>query len=152
MQLKSENILTMKKLDAWATFLKTFSRLTQKMEEELKIGGFPSLETYDLLWTLENAPDYRLRFNELGEKVFLSRYNVTRISKRLEEQGIIKRVGCKEDKRGLYAELTKEGLKLRKEMWGLYSQLIDRYFSSLITQNDHKNLIEILQQVYPEKS
>ncbi|MFN8370203.1 MAG: MarR family transcriptional regulator [Bacteriovoracaceae bacterium] len=140
----------LKSIDSWPLFLKAFVRINQRMENELKVHDLPDLQTYDLLWTLEQAPKGMLRFNELGERVFLSRYNVTRIAKKLEHEGLIKRQRCPSDKRGLYAVLTEEGRALRQKIWKVYSPIIKKYFSDLLNENEHKTLIALLRKVYQD--
>ncbi len=139
-----------KQIDAWATFLKTFSALHQGMEEQMKQADLPSLEVYDVLWTLEQAPHQALRFSDLGERVVLDRYNITRLADRLEEQGLIERKRCSEDRRGVYAAITKKGLELRREMWKTYKKLIQDDFSGKLTATDHADLVRILKKVWQE--
>lgn len=139
-----------RKLDAWPDFFKTFIRLHQAMEEAMKEAGHPGLEIYDVLWILEQAPDCALRFHELGEKVFLSRSNITRLAERLETQGLIERHRCPMDRRGVHAVLTAKGKKLRQDMWKTYGKLIRERFSELLTQEEHGQLKAILSKVWSE--
>lgn len=118
------------------------------MEEELRKQGFPSLDVYDVLWTLEQTPNHSLRLNELGQKVFLAKFNISRIVDRLVEQGLISKEVCPEDKRGVYATLTKDGLRLRKDIWQVYKNLIDVNFSSQLSPKDHIDLKKILSKIY----
>jgi DNA-binding MarR family transcriptional regulator len=134
--------------DAWATFLITANRVHQGMEAAMKEADLPSLEIYDVLWTLEQAPKYGLRFSDLGERVLLSRSNVTRLAERLEEQGLIERKRCPQDRRGVYAVLTPAGRKTRQDMWKVYGKLIEERFSKLLSSKDHADLIRILSKVY----
>lgn len=153
MQLNSTTLLNMgdsKKIDAWATFIVSFNRIHQGMEEAMKEAGLPSLEIYDVLWTLERSPEHGLRFSELGEKVLLSRSNVTRLAERLESQGLIERKRCPNDRRGVYAVLTKTGKKLRQDMWKTYEKLIQERFSNHLSSDEHKSLIQILTKVWSE--
>jgi DNA-binding MarR family transcriptional regulator len=131
----------------WATLFKTFQRLHQSMEDEVKAQGLPSLEIYDVLWTLEQAECHALRLSELGEKVFIARFNVTRICDKLEEQGLIEKVKCPSDKRGVHAHLTQAGLELRKKTWDVYGKLIEERFSLKLTHEDHQDLIRILSKL-----
>lgn len=113
----------------------------------MKAEGLPNLETYDVLWTLEQADRCALRLNDLGEKVFIARFNVTRICDKLEEQGLIEKVKCPMDKRGVHAALTDEGKALRKKMWDFYSKQIEEKFSSKLTTEDHEMLMKILLKI-----
>ncbi len=135
------------KPDAWATLFKTFHRLNNMIEDEMKKAGTPSIEVYDVLWTLEQSPECGLRFKELGEKVYIARFNVTRLCDKLEAEGLIRKHKCDQDKRGVYAILTPEGKALRKKMWGVYKKLIDENFSSKLTEEEHMALIKIMTKV-----
>ncbi len=155
MQLQQKNdklsfMSDSKHLDAWSTFLKSFNSIHQWMQQEMKHADLPSLEVYDVLWTLEQSPEHALRFSDLGERVILDRYNVTRLADKLEEQGLIQRKRCPKDRRGVYAALTAKGLETRKEMWKTYKKLIQDGFSGKLTQTDHADLMRILKKVWQE--
>jgi DNA-binding MarR family transcriptional regulator len=141
---------TSKGLEAWAKFFVASTRLNQVIEDQLKAEGYPPLEVYDVLWTLERSEDHALRFTDLGERVLLSRCNVTRLAERLEGQGLIDRKRCPADRRGVYAALTKEGLKLRKDMWKRYSQLIEEHFAAHLSDKECEQLISIMKKVWSE--
>jgi DNA-binding MarR family transcriptional regulator len=138
------------KIDAWASFFTTFTHIHYLMEMELKRLKYPSLEIYDVLWTLEEAPDHRMRLSELGLKVYLAKFNISRIVDRLMDQGLILKSSCPNDKRGVYACLTDEGLKVRKEIWQVYKKMIDEHFSNKINLADHKELKRIFAKIYQE--
>ncbi|MBL7665634.1 MAG: MarR family transcriptional regulator [Bacteriovoracaceae bacterium] len=116
------------------------------MEDALKAEGLPSLETYDVLWILEQMPEKRMRFNDLGERVYLSRSNITRLAERLEKEGYITRDRCPMDRRGVWAVLTPEGVKVRRKIWDFYKKEIEVNYSSKLTQKEHKNLAELLER------
>ena len=139
-----------KGLEAWAKFFVASTRLNQVMEDAMKAEGLPSLEVYDVLWTLERSQDHALRFSDLGERVLLSRCNVTRLAERLETQGLIERERCPNDRRGVYAVLTKEGQKLRKKMWERYSQLIEEHFAAHLSETEQAQLIELMKKIWQE--
>lgn len=136
------------KIDSWAIYFKSFNRLHSFMEAELKKSGFPSLEVYDVLWTLEQAPQYTLRITDLSNKVFLAKFNTSRIIDRLVKLKHVKKCNCPMDARGIYATLTPTGLKLRKSIWDSYKILINSLFSSKLNDKEHKTLKKILEKVY----
>ncbi len=117
------------------------------MELELKTKKLPSLEVYDVLWTLEQSPTNSMRFYELSERVYLARFNITRICDRLVKEGFIEKMICPEDKRGIYAKITKRGLSLRKKMWSIYGKNIETHFSLKLNQQEHKSFIKLLAKI-----
>ncbi|AVT38837.1 MarR family winged helix-turn-helix transcriptional regulator [Plantactinospora sp. BB1] len=69
-----------------------------------------SINEYSALMHLSEAPDRRMRMNELATACDLSLSGMTRIVTRLEQQGFVERIRCSEDARGWNAVLTDAGL------------------------------------------
>lgn len=73
-----------------------------------------SLSDFEILALLSEAPQHRMRMNELADITVTTRSGVTRAIKRLADAGWVRQVKCEEDKRGQYAEVTESGVaKLR---------------------------------------
>jgi DNA-binding MarR family transcriptional regulator len=127
----------------WRLFLTAQVKLRDRLETKLDLAGLPSLEWYDVLYTLKEAPELRLRLSELAEKVLLTRSNLTRLVDRLENAGLLQRVSCPSDRRGTFAVLTEAGLAMQQQIWPIYAEGIAEYFASQINENE----VEVLQQV-----
>lgn len=127
----------------WRLFLTAQVKLRDRIEAKLDRAGLPSLEWYDVLYTLKEAPEQRLRLSELAEKVLLTRSNLTRLVDRLENAGLLQRVSCPSDRRGTFAVLTEAGLAMQQQIWPIYAEGIAEYFASQINENE----VEVLQQV-----
>lgn len=124
---------------AWIGLVKAQQSLVSKVEAELKKAGFPQLSWYDVLWELESAKDGSLRLNEIGSRVLLDKYNVTRLIHRLEEEGLVSRSKCPVDGRGVFACITDKGKRLRRQMWEVYEKVVRENF---LTKYNRKELIE----------
>lgn len=131
---------------AWARLLRAHKVLLEQVQAALSAAELPPLEWYDLLLELDLAPGRRLRFSELGERIVLSRSNLTRLCDRLENEGLLQREKCEEDRRGLYAVLTPEGAALRKRMWPVYRQAIQTFFSAQLSEQEAQTLAGLLQR------
>lgn len=97
-------------LAVWRTFLRAHAEVSRRLEAELLAEHDLPLAWYDVLVQLVEAPDRRLRMTELADRVLLSRSGLTRLVDRLEREGLVCRVACPSDARGLYAVLTGAGL------------------------------------------
>jgi DNA-binding MarR family transcriptional regulator len=128
----------------WRLFLTVHVRLLEKIELRLAQAGLPPLEWYDVLFTLKEAPDYRLRLSELAARILLSRSNLTRLVDRLEKAGLLRRDACSSDRRGTFAVLTQAGLAMQQQIWAVYAEAISDYFACHLQDEDE---IKILQQV-----
>ena len=132
---------------AWARFFVTAALLVDRIESALKAADLPPLAWYDLLWILENAESGRMRMHDLAARVVLSRYNVTRLADRMEQEGVIKRERCEEDRRGAYCVLTPAGRTLRRRMWPVYKAEIDACFGAQLTIEEARTLANMLEKV-----
>ncbi|NIS08172.1 MAG: MarR family transcriptional regulator [Candidatus Dadabacteria bacterium] len=121
---------------AWVGFVKAQQAVLEKLDEDLKNRGFPPMSWYDVLLELEKTKDGRLRQKELGELILLSKYNVSRLLDRLEREGLIRRMPCKEDTRGVFAVITAKGKKLRRKMWPVYYESIKEHLLSKFSEKE----------------
>lgn len=143
---------TKQKLDdlrnsVWRLFLIAHVKLLDRIEAKLSQAELPPLEWYDVLFTLKEAPDYRLRLSELADQVLLSRSNLTRLLDRLEKAGLLCRQPCPSDRRGTFAVLTEAGLAMQKKMWTVYAEGIAEYFASYVDDEEVKVLQKVLKRM-----
>lgn len=132
---------------AWARLLRLHKVLLEKVQADLAAAGLPPLEWYDLLLELDMAQGHRLRLYDLGDRMVLSRSNLTRLCDRLEKEGLISREHCAEDRRGLFAALTPKGAQMRQAMWPTYQQSVDQHFSTHLTDEEASGLAAVLLKV-----
>jgi DNA-binding MarR family transcriptional regulator len=132
---------------AWIGLVQAQQTLIDKVEVELKKEGFPSLGWYDVLWELERTEGGILRLNDLGKRVLLDKYNVTRLAQRLEEAGLVVRGQCPNDGRGITAEITREGRKLRKKMWPVYERVVRENFLCKFNSKELKELSNFIERI-----
>ena len=94
---------------AWRSLLEGWSRLQHRLDRELKAEHDITLEDYEILVFLADAPDLRLRMSELAECLRLSRSRLTYRVDRLEGASLVHRVRCPQDGRSIWAVLTDAG-------------------------------------------
>lgn len=131
----------------WRLFITANVRLLDRIEAKFAQAGLPSLEWYDVLLTLKEAPDYRLRLSELADKVLLSRSNLTRLVDRLEKAGFLHREPCPNDRRGTFAVLSEAGLAMQEKMWSVYAKGIAEYFACHLDDEEVKVLQQVLKRM-----
>ena len=132
---------------AWIGLVQAQQSLVDKVEEELKKEGYPSLSWYDVLWELERSEGGRLRLNDLGKRVLLDKYNVTRLVQRLEDEGLLTRDQCPNDGRGITATITNKGKKLRKKMWPVYERVVRENFLCKFNSKELKELTNFIERI-----
>ena len=139
--------LTREETTAWMGFVKSQQYLLEKVEEQLKLKGLPPLSWYDVLLELDKAPDGSLRLNDLGKKVLLDKYNVTRLIDRLENEGLVSRDACPVDGRGKFACITRKGRNLRKRMWPVYYNAIKEHFLSQFNKKELGQFVNSIKKI-----
>ncbi len=138
---------TEEEASAWIGLVQAQQSLIDKVEVELKEEGFPPLSWYDVLWELDRTEGGILRLNDLGKRVLLDKCNVTRLAQRLEEAGYVVRGQCPNDGRGITAEITNEGKKLRKKMWPVYEKVVRENFLCKFNSKELKELSNFIERI-----
>jgi DNA-binding MarR family transcriptional regulator len=96
-------------LSCWMAFLDMQKLLMETLDRELRDQAGVCLDDYDVLAQLSAAPEKRLRMSELAEAVIMPKSRLTYRIDRLVKRGCVARIDCKDDRRGLFAELTPAG-------------------------------------------
>jgi DNA-binding MarR family transcriptional regulator len=131
---------------AWSHFLGAHALALRAIEERLTAAGQPPFAWYDVLLELERAGG-KLRIGELGERLVVEPYNVTRLLDRLVAEGLLKRQRAPEDRRGAFAVLTEKGAALRKQMWAHYRSAILEVFGAAVSTRDAETLTATLKKI-----
>jgi len=135
---------------AWARLLRAQQVLLDRVEADLKAAGLPPLGWYDVLLELNRVETGRLRQFEICEKVLLSKYNLSRLLDRLEQEGLVKRQPCKEDARGAVVSITAAGRELRKKMWPVYERAIQQHFARVLSAQEAEQLAQVMGRLLAE--
>src|SRR3954464_7674789 len=96
-------------LGAWRGLLRVHTELVKALDAELSEAHDLPLSSYEVLITLETAPNRKRRMAELADRVLLSRSGLTRLVDRLERDGLLARDTECSDGRGCFAVLTEKG-------------------------------------------
>jgi DNA-binding MarR family transcriptional regulator len=132
---------------AWYQLLRTHATVTKHIEQRLSQAQQIPHHWYDVLVTLEKAPDHRLRMSELAENMVTSRSGLTRLVDRLEEAGFLRRESCPGDGRGAYAVLTEAGAQARLAAWPIVSREIMELFACHLSDEEARTMAEVLRRV-----
>jgi DNA-binding MarR family transcriptional regulator len=130
---------------AWIALGRVSQAVQCHVEGELKKAGFPELAWYTVLWELERAGK-PTRPKDLAIPLFILPYQLSRLADRMESDGLVKRILCKEDKRGHLLEPTAKGYALRKAMWAVYAPAMDEAMKS-IDDKEALKLAELLNKL-----
>jgi DNA-binding MarR family transcriptional regulator len=130
---------------AWIALGRVSQAVQCQVEGDLKKAGFPELGWYTVLWELERAGK-PTRPKDLAIPLFILPYQLSRLVDRMEGEGLVKRILCKEDKRGHLLEPTPKGQALRKAMWAVYAPAMDEAMAK-IDDREALKLAELLNKL-----
>lgn len=120
---------------AWHGSLLFTHTTTRALDEALsKVHGI-SVNEFDVLITLFNAPDGRLRMTELAERVVLSPSGVTHLVTRLERDGLVQRLVDENDRRSFFAALTPAGHQRLRDSRPTHNEVIREHLTRRLTPN-----------------
>lgn len=94
--------------DIWRNWLRATDEITSHLDTDLRRFGL-DLAEYEILVTLSEGPDRRLRMSDLAGAVRQSRSRLTHTITRMEKKALVARETCTADGRGVWAVLTDEG-------------------------------------------
>ncbi len=122
------------------------SRALRGIESDLKAAGSIPLTWYDVLLELHGA-NGRLRMQELGDRVVLSRTRVSRLVDELQHRGLVTGEPDDTDGRVTYAAITAEGKKALRSTAPLYRRGIEEHFTRHLTTDEQQIIAAGLSRV-----
>jgi DNA-binding MarR family transcriptional regulator len=99
----------------WRALMAEHARVNEALERELRQRHDLSVTEYEVLQRLAEAEDGQRRMQELADEIHLSQSALSRLVGRLEEGGLVCRVMCDHDRRGIWASITGAGREAEKE-------------------------------------
>jgi DNA-binding MarR family transcriptional regulator len=103
---------------------------------------------FDVLITLYNAPDRRLRMSTLADEVMLSPAGISHMVTRLERDGLVRREVDEADRRRWYTVLTERGDDVLKEARRTHNAVLRRGLLAAITPTERR----VLQRIWKRLS
>lgn len=122
------------------------SRALRAIESDLAAAGTIPLTWYDVLLELDGAGG-RLRMQDLGDRVVLSRTRVSRLVGDLERQGLVTREPDGTDGRVTYAAITAAGTQALRSTAPVYRRGIEEHFTRHLTADEQQVVATALSRV-----
>jgi DNA-binding MarR family transcriptional regulator len=133
--------------EAWISLTQTHAAVTGRLQEALTAAELPPLPWFEVLATLDRAPEQRLKMGELAEALVITRGGLTKLVDRLIKAGLLERAFCETDRRVSYATLLPAGVELLEEMRPIVRTELATAFSARLSVEQAEQLQEMLDQV-----
>ncbi len=140
-------VLTSPQYLAWRAFLEAHARVTEVLARELREEEDLPLTWYDVMVHLSEAPEHRLRMQDLAEAVLLSKSGLTRLVDRMQKAGLLSREACPSDRRGTFALLTDRGLATLRAAAPTHVRGVQEHFAAHLTDEEAATLTAVLRRV-----
>lgn len=134
-------------LRAWRAFLEAHARMMDVLTRELRDEDGLPLAWYDVLVHLSEAPERRLRMQELASAILLSKSGLTRLIDRMEDEGLVVRAVCPEDRRGTFAMLTDQGLARLEAAYPVHLAGVTEHFAAHLDPQEATLLACVLGRI-----
>ena len=97
---------------SWRSYVMGAARLTDALNRQMERDSGLSLNEYEALVRLSEAPDHTSRMSDLATSLVHSRSRMTHTVGRLEARGLVERRSCEDDRRGVNCVMTDAGYQL----------------------------------------
>jgi len=133
--------------DAWGALTRTHAAIVGRLQEALAAADFPPLPWYEVLATVAEAPDERMKMGELAEALVITRGGLTKLVDRLVKAGLLERTFCETDRRVSYATLLPAGRDLLDEMRPVVVAELKLTFAAKLSAAEADVLRDTLERV-----
>ena len=144
---RTDEYLTEAEFRAWHGCLRFTDLAMRSLDEALVAGHGISIKEFDVLITLFNAPDDRLRMTELAERVLLTPSGVSHLVTRLEREELVSRVVDPDDRRSFFAALTRAGHRRLRESRSTHNEVVRGYLTQRLTPTQLATLGSLWERV-----
>lgn len=131
----------------WRTLAALYGIIDAALEKDLSREAGLSVVEYTLLDALSRQDGWHMRMAQLARATALSPSATTRLVTRLEDRGLLSRVLCADDRRGIYTELTQKGLELYLRARPIHDAALERVLAEAEEQPELAPLAKTLHQV-----
>ena len=108
-----------------------------------------SVVEYTVLDALSRQDGWHMRMQQLGRAAALSSSATTRLVNRLEDRGLLTRVLCLDDRRGVYTELTAAGHKIHDRARPVHDRVLEQALAEATDTPELSPLVDALHSLSP---
>lgn len=134
-------------VELWETLLRVHAAVTPVLADVVESETGLPLSWYDVLLELTRTENGRLRMQDLGERVVLSRSRVSRVVDEMVAEGLVAKQADPADGRATLASLTTSGRRAIRRAAPIYLRGIAEHFGDQITPKEADRINTALRRV-----
>lgn len=128
----------------WRRLAALHNHIEADLERALSASCQLSVVEYTVLDALSRQDGWHLRMSQLSRAAALSASATTRLVNRLEDRGLLRRILCADDRRGIYTELTEAGHAALAEARPVHDRSLQASLSSARSLPELTDLVDDL--------
>src|SRR4051794_23694502 len=141
----------------WRTLAALHGLIETELERALASTVELSVVEFTVLDALSRQDGWHMRMRQLARAAALSSSATTRLVTRLEDRGLLVRVICADDRRGIYTELTESGRALLATAHPTHDRVLEKVLAEAAKTPELAGLVGALHEkarpvVEPERS
>lgn len=133
----------------WRALAALHGLIESELERSLQAEAKLSVVEYTVLDALSRQDGWHMRMQQLARATALSPSATTRLVNRLEDRGLLTRILCADDRRGIYTELTPSGVQLLEQARPIHDTTLERALADAGGLPELAPLISALPRLHP---
>jgi len=130
----------------WRTLAALHGMIEAELERALTAEAGLSVVEYTVLDALNRQDGWHMRMQQLARAAALSPSATTRLVNRLEDRGLLTRILCMDDRRGIYTELTAAGQELHDRARPVHDATLERVLAEAADQPELAPMVDALHR------
>jgi len=131
----------------WRTLTALHALIEAELERDLSDTAELSVVEYTVLDALSRQDGWHMRMQQLARAAALSPSATTRLVTRLEDRGLLTRILCDDDRRGIYTELTPAGRVLYDSARPVHDDALERALAAAAARPELSAIVEALHDI-----
>ncbi len=127
--------------------LETNARLSKSLGEELEAQCELPLAWFEVLLRLRQAPEGRLKMNQIADAIVHSTGGTTRLIDRLEQAGLVTRHDCPSDRRAINVAITIDGNAKLDQALSVHLVYLDDNIVARLSGTERETLALLLNKL-----
>lgn len=128
----------------WRTLAALHGMIEAELERALQLAAQLSVVEFTVLDVLSRQDGWHMRMQQLARATALSASATTRLVNRLEDRGLLTRILCADDRRGIYTELTRPGVELLEKARPAHTEALESVLAAAAEVPELAGLVDAL--------
>jgi DNA-binding MarR family transcriptional regulator len=132
---------------AWIGYRRMRALLDLQLARQLAADQGLSEPDYDVLTSLADATDRKIRLSEMAERMLWSKSRLSHHVTRMQQRGLVTRQECPSDGRGAFIVLTDQGMETLRAAAPGHVAAVRAHFIDLMTEEQMRVLGDVVETV-----